>query len=219
MHANFDPATGFVVRSWDFPVAVAAGEPAADVIAEAVADAGSQDDEWHVLAAGESLASVESALRGWARRGVTLHSRPDGAPVSEVKVPTGFELSVAPEGWEAGGLDIGHLPPSLLREYRTPWVRGRPVAAALFEGKPVSFCYVGVATESLWDVAVDTLEGFRQRGLAAACFVTLAKHLAGRGLQPVWGSLDTHRASMRLAARLGFRAEAHLTSFVQPRGG
>ena len=76
VHANFDPATGFVVRSWDFPVAVAAGEPAVDVIAEAIAGAGSQDDEWHLLAAGESLAAVEEALRGWVRRGVTAPTSP-----------------------------------------------------------------------------------------------------------------------------------------------
>jgi len=88
----------------------------------------------------------------------------------------------------------------------------------LHEERPVAFCYAAVQTETLWDVAVDTLAEHRRRGLAAACFTALARHMNDRGLSPVWGSLDDNVASMKLARKLGFVPVARLTSFACSQG-
>jgi predicted GNAT family acetyltransferase len=60
-------------------------------------------------------------------------------------------------------------------------------------------------TETLWDVGIDTLEGHRRRGHAAACFHALAAWMAGRGRQPVWSAYEDYPPSLTLAAKLGFQ--------------
>jgi predicted GNAT family acetyltransferase len=80
----------------------------------------------------------------------------------------------------------------------------------------VSWCYAPVETETLWDVAVDTLAPHRRRRLATACFAALANEMERRGKRPVWGALEENAPSMTLAARLGFEPAARLTSFVRP---
>lgn len=103
---------------------------------------------------------------------------------------------------EPGLLD--HLEGDLARDLA--WALGRvPVAAAFVDGRPVSFCYAYLETETLWDVSIETLAGHRRRGLAAACARRLIGHQERRGRRPVWGALESNEASRRLAARLGFR--------------
>ena len=69
----------------------------------------------------------------------------------------------------------------------------------------VSFCYAAAETEGLWDVSIDTLEGYRRQGHAAACAVYMVRHVRDTtGKEPVWGALISNAASMGLAARLGF---------------
>jgi GNAT superfamily N-acetyltransferase len=218
--ANPDPETGFIVRPLDFPVAVAAGEPTDSVIRSATRGADAtgtawagegSEEQWHFLAPPESLPTVAAALPSWKTRGVTLHSLGPGGIVDAGDV----DVRVGLTGWESAGWTLDHLPAITRHEYELDFVRGRPVAAVFVDERPVAFCYAAVQTETLWDVAVDTLPDHRRRGYAAACFVTLARHLAGKGLDPVWGSLDTNEASMKLAARLGFTHSARLTSFVR----
>jgi GNAT superfamily N-acetyltransferase len=93
--------------------------------------------------------------------------------------------------------------PDDLREELMGAARFSPIAAALFEGQPVSFCY-GVLTESLWDVSIDTLDGFRRQGFAAACADFMIEAMSAQGKRPVWGALESNVASLRLAIKLGF---------------
>jgi len=134
-----------------------------------------------------------------------------------VEAPAGSELRLAAEGAAAAGLDLGHLPGELRQEMGIDYVTTRPMVAARVDGRVAAFCYAPFVTEGLWDVAVDTLEPYRRRGLAAACFRRLAAHLAEQGRRPVWGALDSNLPSLRLAERLGFVPEAALVSFVRPK--
>ena len=219
-----DPRRGLVARSWDFPYAAAAGQLEPGVVASAVKGArggrwyeDSAGGDWHLLAHRESVDAVARALSGWRRRGVVLHAPPeDGWPPAAGKAPEGVDVLLAPDGWAAAGLDLSHLPEHLAGEYESEHVRGLPLAAALVGGRAAAFCYAPYRTETLWDVSVDTLPGHRRRGLATACFRALAAHLVGQGLAPVWGSLAENEPSLRMAARLGFRPTARLTSFVAP---
>lgn len=97
------------------------------------------------------------------------------------------------------GADI----PNGLREELLAAAPHSPVAATVFEGRPVAFCY-GVATETLCDLSIDTLEPFRGRGFAGLCVDLLIDVMAERGKQTVWGALLSNHASRRLAEKLGF---------------
>jgi len=97
---------------------------------------------------------------------------------------------------------IGHVTGDLRDELEDALAHG-PVAATCVGGMPVSFCY-GTESETWWDVAIDTLEPFRRRGLAAAAFERMMELMTERGKQPVWGAVESNRASMGLAKRLGF---------------
>lgn len=215
---------GFVARSVDFPFAAVAGRPSSEAVLAAVegADAAAtawagegSEGEWHMLVAPEAAEAVHAMLpQEWKRRGVVLHTLAGGVP-SAGEAPPGVEIRLAPEGHAAAGFDLSHLPAGLDREYAGEHVARQPMAAAFVDRRPVAFCYAPFVTETLWDVAVDTLPPFRRRGLAAACFRALAVHLAAeRGLAPVWGALAENRASLRLAVKLGFAPAAELVSLV-----
>lgn len=225
VYSGADPSIGLIARSWDFPFAALAGEPPAATIRRAVEDAEAagtawagetSSGEWHLLTPAESVGVVAEALPGWRQRGVTLHRFWRELPAEPATPPPGVEVRLAPWGTAAEKLELAHLPDALRDELSLEYVATRPMAAAFVDGRPVAFCYAPFVTEGLWDVAVDTLEPYRRRGLAAACFELLAWHLGREGRRPVWGALDDNLASMRLALRLGFRPEVGLVTFVQP---
>ena len=224
LFSDGDPANGLVARSLDFPFGVAAGRPAVEVVQRAVenvAAAGTawageiSPDEWHLLTGEETVDAVAPALPDWRTRGVTIHRR-ERLPERPIGDVEGVEIRIAPHGWRAAALDLAHLPSELLAEYESPWMLERPLAVALIDDRVAALCSAAFETERYWDVAVDTLEPYRRRGLAAACFEALAvDRREARGLEPVWGALDDNRASMGLAERLGFRPVRRLTSFVR----
>jgi GNAT superfamily N-acetyltransferase len=98
---------------------------------------------------------------------------------------------------------LEHLPPGLRHEM-THAREIAPVAVALVDGVPVSFCYPVWTTESLWDVSIDTVEEQRRRGLAPHVVRAMIAHMGQQGLEPMWGALESNVVSLRLAARLGF---------------
>jgi hypothetical protein len=81
-----------------------------------------------------------------------------------------------------------------------------PVAAVWVDGAPVSFCYAGTMTESIWDVALETLEAHRGRGHATSCVTFMIHLMRDRGREPVWGALEGNQASRCLAQKLGFES-------------
>jgi len=219
---------GFVARSVDFPFAAVAGTPSPEVVGAAVDGAAAaatawagegSEGEWHMLVPPPAADAVAAMLPpGWRRRGVVLHSLAREVPAAG-QAPPGAEIRLAADGWAAAGFDLSHLPAGLGREYAGDHVARQPMAAAFVAGRPVAFCYAPFVTETLWDVAVDTLDPHRRRGLAAACFRALAAHLAAeRGLSPVWGALADNRASLLLAVKLGFVPAAELVSIVLKSG-
>lgn len=217
-----DPEHGLIARSWDFPFAAGVGELDEEVVRRVVADGelpsreqieSGERAEWHLLVQPEAAETAARALPGWDRRAVHIHRYERELPAFPAD-PEGAELTLAPDGWAAAGFDLGHLPPDLRREMENEYVASRPLAAAFVDGRLAATCYAPFVTEALWDVAVDTLEPHRRRGLASACFLALAAHLGRSGRRPVWGAVDENTASLRLAARLGFRPDAELISLV-----
>ena len=78
------------------------------------------------------------------------------------------------------------------------------IAATIVNGTPVSLCYAGATTESLWDMSLETLEPFQHRGYAALCAAFTIDQMGRQRKRPVWGALDSNTASLqpRREARL-----------------
>ena len=132
---------------------------------------------------------------GWAPERVLMHLL---AP--EWVAPPGKNVPVRMLR-EDDSLD--HLPPGLRFEMSQARVSG-PVAVALVDGLPVSFCYPCWITETLWDVSIDTLEPYRRRGLAAQATQFMIGRMKEAVREPVWAALESNVASLALARQLGF---------------
>ena len=173
------------------------GHPSREAVAEAVAR---NENSGAIIAMPENAPSVARALPGWEMRPAVLHLLGEGGltRVREGEV----RLLSGPEGSRA-------LPSGLLADLQARLEgalrRGTPLAATFVEDVPVSFCYVASETEGLWDISINTLDGYRRRGYAAACASFMVLHMRERaGKDPVWGALEVNAASMNLAASLGF---------------
>lgn len=218
--AGADAARGFVAVSWDYPFAGLHGRPAAELIGAAAqagraASAGRYPaDDWQLLAAPADRPVVQAALPGWRCQGIVVH-RLEGR-LEQPRTRPEAEIRLLPDGHREAGLTFDHVPQPSRHEYTLDWVSRRPMAAAVVDGRPVSFCYAAFTTERWWDVSVETLETFRRRGLAAACYLALAAHMADGGLQPVWGAMLDNPASLGLAARLGFVRAGTLEGWSPP---
>ena len=107
---------------------------------------------------------------------------------------------------------LDHLPAGL----RFEMMHARevaPVAAAFVGRVAASFCYPCWTSESLWDVSIDTLPAYRRLHLAAHVVQFMAARMRREGRAPVWGAVESNRASLRLAERLGFSPVGETVAF------
>lgn len=190
---EWGPSPSFVARDGEEKLVCVVGSPAPEAVSEAVARNGGAGE---VIAMPENVVHVAEVLTGWEALPVVAHLLGEGERLHE-----------APEGvvrFLSGPDEIGHLTPGLRAELERALRGGTPVVAAFVGSVPVSFCYAGWQTEGLWDVSIDTLDGYRRRGYAAWCAAYVIRHMRTLGKQPAWHALESNTASMELAARLGF---------------
>ncbi len=184
----------FVGRNIETRLVSVVGHPVFDAIREPVTK---NENQGAILALSESSDYVANAVPDWTVEKATIHvlGRTSGLPplvASNVRPLAANEISSLP-----------YLPADFKHELLTA-SRRFPVAATLLDGKPVSFCYAGAETETLWDISIDTLADYRNRGYASMCVAFMIRYMHERGKQPVWGALESNRASLNLAAKLGF---------------
>ncbi len=224
--AGSDPADDpFIALVPDVALASIVGEPGVEDIRAAVH---SLAGDVNVLVQPEQARVVAGAL-GWTRRtaiihalarpvpwesetdaGVRLFTRATAPRFDHVPDPLRRELLDALEGRTIARFVPGEVP-----ERPFTSISGSlPMAGVWADGRPVSFCYPVWQTESWWDVAIETLEGYRRKGLAGRAARTLIRHMRRIGRAPVWGALDTNAASRALAGRLGFREAARIAVFT-----
>lgn len=225
--AGADAARGFVLRSTDFPFGYVWGDPPRQVLRRAV-EGTVRNPEFRLLVELSAAERIAAELPGWRREETVLHRWSGESPT--VSVPEGVTVEILGGGGNGEGDDQAverlreRVPPDLRPEIDLALRRGLPmavawtVAAGRADGgsEPVSFCYAALITETLWDVAVDTVESHRRRGLAICVFDALHRRLAKKGLTPVWGAYSHNVASLRLAARLGFEEDARRAAFAPP---
>jgi len=185
----------FAIGSPELELMAVVGFPAKGAILEAVATNTNQSE---ILATSENSKHVAEALPDWTVSLARLHvlgGKPRLPAISaNVRLLTLAEIEAMTD-----------LPLDLKEELTTA-CRYSPVAATIVEGAPVSFCYAGSQTESLWDISIDTLVGYRNKGYAAACVAYMIELMRKQKKQPVWGAYETNEASLWLAAKLGFVA-------------
>jgi GNAT superfamily N-acetyltransferase len=219
---------GFIVVVADVSLAAVVGQPSADDIRAAIARL---SGDVNVLAQTDDAGAVAAALDRWKRRTAIIHVLPGVMPWESEDDPGArvFTRERAPA--------LDHLPDELRRELLDA-LRGRttarfvpgslpapaaiataavtvPVGAVWADRLPVAFCYPVWQTETWWDVSIDTLEEFRQRGFGARAAKALIRHMRRSGRAPVWGALDTNTPSRALAARLGFIESAGIAVFSE----
>ncbi|MEX2112289.1 MAG: GNAT family N-acetyltransferase [Pirellulales bacterium] len=101
---------------------------------------------------------------------------------------------------------LDHLPEDLRAEIEYARSRGR-ILAGFIDAHPVGFAYV-VESAAHADMSIDTLEDYRNRGIATAVAAEMVDLVVAAGKRPVWGAVESNRASLRLAEKLGFRQPA-----------
>lgn len=149
-----------------------------------------------------AAARLAAATPGHRARPATLHV------LSEPLEPMALEVALL-----SPADSLEHVPRPLRDELTTALATASPagrVWAVWVEGQPVSFAFASWRSPRWFDVSVETLPGFRQLGLGEMVARALILDEAARDRAPVWGALDDNRASLRLAARLGFVACAQL---------
>jgi GNAT superfamily N-acetyltransferase len=185
----------FVAVSGRWPLISVVGRPDAAFISGAVEGV---DEDVNVLCAEEDADHVACALPGWRRIGATVHGWPGDMPLPTPPPPD--EARLIPREELA---TLRHVPPGLREELLTA-ADYSPVAGAFAGGAPVAFCCASAITETLWDIGIDTLDGYRRRGLARKAAELLIATLGAAGKFPVWGSEDGNEPSLALARKIGF---------------
>ncbi|MEO0491730.1 MAG: GNAT family N-acetyltransferase, partial [Cyanobacteria bacterium J06659_2] len=191
---ELDPTPTGIIFQPDTKLAAIVGRPRVDLIQEIAAQA----DE--ILVAPEDVGWVTPALPNWIAESATLHLLK--APHLLTEPVSASVRLLNPNETQA----MSALPPMLREELEIESRAGTPIAAMWDAECPVAFCYAGAVTETLWDVAIDTLSFHRRKGYASQCFYYLARHMAQKGKHPVWGAVKSNLASAQLATKLGFVA-------------
>lgn len=193
----------FVINSAECELVSVVGHPAFKAIEDAVSGIHNQS---LVLATPNNNTHVSQALPGWKCAPARIHLLSDSS-----RLPATTETIVrllAPTELASGS----RLPTDLKKEL-TDASRYSPIAAAVVDGLPVSFCYAAAETEGLWDISIDTLAPYRNRGYAGLCVSYMVKVMSMRGKRPVWGAEESNIASISLARKLGFEPVDHLMVF------
>ncbi|SRR5579883_288859 len=92
------------------------------------------------------------------------------------------------------------------------------VAAGIIDGQMVAIAHTSARTPRYADIAVTTLEAWRNQGISTAAASLVAARLQGTGQIPVWSTGVDNYASQRVAEKLGFLLEGESTYLI-PGGG
>ena len=220
---------GFVVELASRALLSAIGNIPGEIVAERAC---ATQGEVNVLCAEDTEETVGAALPSWIRRGVRLFALPGVMPWEHDHDDSDVAIFT-----RANMPPLEHLPESLRREI-VDALEGHPSARFVpgklpeqspadastdagagrrgLDGRPTGrFCYPVLQTETLWDVSVETLEGFRGRQLAARAARAMVRYMRGSSKAPVWGALANNAASLSVARQLGFEEAGRLMVFAR----
>lgn len=195
------PAVSAIVRDAEAETLFVIGTPDVSVVESVLR----QSPCVREVVAKEHASNLVDALPGWSRMAIFMYRLRNAERLP--RVPPGAVAFLDPS--VLGGLSID----AELKQELEDGAEGSPIAAAYVAGEPVAFCYAGAITESLWDVAVDTVEEHRRKGYAGLCVAHMVRHMQAQGKEPVWQAAEDNPASWRLAEKLGFEPVDELVWF------
>jgi len=157
-----------------------------------------------LIASQEQAIWLTSALQGWNRGRIILHTLPHPQHLPVVNNLVDF--------LDADTLDQLPIASELLDELKNAAQHSK-IAATWVDQQPVSFCYAASETETWLDIAVDTLQEHRRNGYAALCVAHMIRYMYTMGKQPVWQAVADNPPSWRLAQKVGFEPIDELALF------
>jgi GNAT superfamily N-acetyltransferase len=184
----------------DIGLAVIVGTPDAQLLAQVAELA----DE--LICPINNAKYMEQAFQNWSREDASLMQLPDSIDPAELAVAPSNNTEdtqiriLKPEELE----QIGDIPEPLREELKLELDAGTRIYSTIHHSDPVAFCFPASCSESLWDVSLDTLSGYRRAGYAEQCVRYAIRAMAEKGYAPVWGVVDSNHASRALAEKLGF---------------
>ena len=78
------------------------------------------------------------------------------------------------------------------------------VAAYDKEGRAVAMAGASLDSETMWQIGIDVISGYRKKGLAVALVTMLKEEILSMGKVPFYGTSESHSNSMDVAVRSGF---------------
>ena len=200
-----EPDLSFVLRDPETASVFVVGTPEVDAIQRAVQPT-AQGAE--VIAPQEHAAWLAQVLPEWSHTRIIVHGL-----AHHRSLPS--DSAGVVRFLDPGTLRQYPIPDELLHELESARDHAQ-IAATWVNSQPVSFCYAGSTTESLWDVAIDTLAQHQRKGYAALCAAYMIRHMQGQGKEPVWQAVEENPASWRLAQKIGFMPVDELVMFEPP---
>jgi GNAT superfamily N-acetyltransferase len=88
------------------------------------------------------------------------------------------------------------------------------IAGAVVHGQLVATAQTYAMSAQYCDIGVHTHESHRRQGYSTACASLAARAAQQRGLTPVWSTGEDNHASLRVAAKLGFREVGRMTYVI-----
>lgn len=167
----------------------------------------------------ENAESVAAALAQYSREDASLMQIP--ASFDHAHVEKKIDSASARDITELRRLELSDLekhtniPDLLHQELEQELTFGTDIYCLVLGNRPVSFCYPANKSESLWDISIDTLVEYRNRGLAEQCVRYAIAEMRKKGVMPVWGAVESNTASRRLAAKLGFGEVCRIAVFTR----
>jgi len=157
----------------------------------------------------ENAEHCTSAFEGWSKEGATIYLRNKDIPMPELE--TSYQRTI-----KVGELaEISDLPQLLFEELEEEQNSGTEIYCATTENKPIAFCYAGSISEKYWDISIDTLPAYRRQGHATRSVVYAINQMEKQNREPVWAAVDSNRASLAMADKLGFMPVDRLMVFTR----
>ncbi len=185
----------FIIQDPNNGLTCVVGKPGADVIQKSLT---SIDMPVRIIGFKNNYRYIENELKEFERSTAYLYTLSEEKPkYSYTDASVRFMMK--------NDIQAARHIPDVLRKELVDALLQSPVAAGLIEDKPVSFCYAAAMTETLWDISIDTLKPYRNKGYAGHTVGFMIEHMMTKGKRPVWGAEESNRASVHLAKKLGFK--------------
>jgi|GEM_PF-6310239 len=204
-------STDLLLRSPLFRVSLPIGQPTVKLVRSVLRE---DKEPWTVVAATEQIDAIHEAIPDWDFELARIAERPETVPpLVAPAVGDGIEIRPLDPRDRAA---VDSIPDEEVRDEVGRLLGYVPYVAAFVDERPVSLCGGYPETETHFDLAIDTLEGFRRCGLARATATALIHAMAERGKRPVWGAVESNTASIRLAESLDFEWVGKLGVWAAP---